>query len=77
MSQRLAHRPEREDRDHRVLGGVERPEKTGISSSPASCSGSGTYQTASVSNVVSGRTSGTRSSVDWSRIDFFAGDHLR
>ena len=47
------------------------PRSFGISSSPSSCSGSGTYQIASVSKVVSGRSRPTRSSVVWSRIDFF------
>ena len=47
------------------------PRRRGISSTPWSIQSSGRYQTASVSKVVSGMSSGTRSSVAWSRIDFF------
>ena len=43
----------------------------GILSRPASCSPVGTYQIASVSKLVSGRSSGTVSRVAWSRTDFF------
>ena len=48
------------------------PSSRGIRSSPASWSGSGRNQSASVSNVVSGRSSGTTSIVAPSRIPFFA-----
>ena len=47
------------------------PRSCGISSYSASCSDSGRYQTASVSNVVSGRSSGTTSSEEPSEIAFF------
>ena len=60
----VAHRPERQQRDQRVLGGVERAEQLrhpleARRASPAP----GQNQIASVSNVVSGRSSATRSSV--------------
>ena len=68
----VAHRPERQQRDHRVLGRVERAEEPRhLRPRPSSIQSSGRYQTASVSKVVSGMSSGTRSSVAWSRIDFF------
>ena len=46
------------------------PSRRGIVSSPSSIAGSGRYQIASVSKVVSGRSSATRSSCFPSR-DFF------
>ena len=52
-------------RDHRVLGRVQRAEQLRhLDRGPRAARAPGTYQTASVSNVVSGRSSATRSSVE-------------
>ena len=57
----VAHRPERQHRDQRVLGGVKGAEQPWTASLPVSIDGSGQNQTASVSKVCGGRSRAQRS----------------
>ena len=63
----VAHRPQREERDEAVLGGVQRAEELRHLLEPLELLGLGQNQIASVSKVVSGMSIGTTSIVEPSR----------
>ena len=65
----VAHRPEREQRDHRVLGGVERAEQAGIALEARELLGLGEVPDGLGLELGLRQLERTRSSVEWSRID--------